>query len=132
MKKALFILLLLGFVSSSGVFAQKVPTYRIPSYNQPVCGLANFIPSFSGDPASSNGEKEKRSQNIAVHGTSGSYAIVWIYSLDGLDILGPYTVYAGDTLSVGIDDREWGVTIWSAFNIDVDVWVSGGAKTPGK
>ena len=62
----------------------------------------------------------------------GTYAGVEVYSLDGFDVLGPYIVYARDTLTVEIDEREWGVMIWPAFNIEVDVWVSGGAKTPGK
>jgi hypothetical protein len=76
--------------------------------------------------ALSGSTREKRSQNITIHGTAGSFAIAWIYSLDGLDVLGPYTIYAGETLSVPIDDREWGVIIQTSFEIQVDVWVSGG------
>jgi hypothetical protein len=53
-------------------------------------------------------------------------ATVCVYSLDGQTILGPYTVYGGEILSVPIDDREWGVYVESDDEITVDVWISTG------
>lgn len=40
-----------------------------------------------------------------------SEAIVYIFSLDGHEELGPFTVIEGETLVVNIDDREWSVRI---------------------
>jgi len=60
-------------------------------------------------------------------------ATVWVYSLDGETILGPYTVNGGDVLSVPIDDRDWGVLVSTDDDITVDVWIeSDGSKKPLK
>jgi len=116
-------LLLLGSTLSGQVF----PTYPIPSYNVAIGNYANFAPTKGTVfyPA-----KAKKEINTAVRGAAGSSANVWVYSLDGQDVLGPYTVYAGETLSVDIDDRQWGVLVQSAHDIVVDVWISEN-KSPG-
>ena len=55
--------------------------------------------------------------------TLSNMATVWIYSIDGLDILGPYYVTCGNTLEVEIDDREWGALVESDMDINVSVWI---------
>ena len=40
-----------------------------------------------------------------------SEATVKVYSLDGMDELGPYIVQEGITLTVDIDNREWSVLV---------------------
>jgi len=55
--------------------------------------------------------------------TLSNMATVWIYSLDGLDILGPYYLACGNTLEVEIDDREWGALVESDMDINVSVWI---------
>lgn len=40
-----------------------------------------------------------------------SWAVVVIYSTDGQDELGPYTVYEGTPLQMDIDEREWEVNV---------------------
>ena len=128
MKKVTLTVCLLILFSVSA-YLQNVPTYPIPSYNVNVNGTANFIP-FGSNLSTLGNTKEKRSQNVAVRGSYGSYATVWVYSLDGLDVLGPYVVYAGETLSVPIDDRDWGVLVQTSYEIQVDVYVTGGSKMP--
>ena len=57
---------------------------------------------------------EERQMIVKVEDESPSqstWAIVKIYSLDGLDELGPYTVNEGTLLYVTIDEREWGVKV---------------------
>jgi len=39
-------------------------------------------------------------------------------------VLGPSTVYAGETLDVPIDERDWGVIVQTSYEIQVDVWVT--------
>jgi hypothetical protein len=50
-------------------------------------------------------------------------ATVWIYSLDLQTVYGPYTVYGGETLSVGVDWGEWGAYVTTDDQIVVDVWI---------
>jgi hypothetical protein len=96
--------------------------YPIPSYNIQIYGAANFQENLK--PFKISGAKEKRIQNVAVSGSTGGKASVIIYSLDGRDVLGPYTVYVGETLSVEIDERDWGVLVESEDDIQVTVWIS--------
>ncbi|MEI6898765.1 MAG: hypothetical protein WCL00_02710, partial [Bacteroidota bacterium] len=125
MKKTIgFILfgLLFGIANLDG---QNIPTYPIPSYNISVDGYANFLNQHSN---SKNTSRGKRDANI--HLKSGSVgnpnceATVWVYSLDQTTILGPYTVNCGETLTVEIDEREWGVLVESEEEVIVDVWYS--------
>ncbi|RLD84778.1 MAG: hypothetical protein DRJ10_00255 [Bacteroidetes bacterium] len=56
--------------------------------------------------------------------TSTATAEVEIYSLDGVDVLGPYTVTEGEDLVVDIDEREWSVsTLQTSQNSEVTYWV---------
>jgi len=50
-------------------------------------------------------------------------ATVWVYSLDGQTVYGPYTMHGGDILRVEIDDREWGAYVVSNDLVTVDVWI---------
>jgi len=127
--KQLKVILIIAMLLSTGLSGQNIPTYPIPSYNVPIVNYGNFVPALV---LARNPTKAKKEVNVTIHGSMGAYASVEVYSLDGFDVLGPYIVYAGDTLTVEIDEREWGVMIWSSFNIEADVWFSGGDKTPGK
>lgn len=59
-------------------------------------------------------------------GTKSCTATVWVYSLDQTTVLGPYTVTCGQTLSVPIDERQWGVLVESEEEVIVDVWIETG------
>ena len=105
------------FGEFQNVFAQ----YPIPSNNVSVRERANF--------QESQPERGKRKINVWVQCNGSGFvgtcqATVWIYSLDGQTVFGPYTVYGGETLTIPIDDREWGVYIQTNNNITVDVWTS--------
>jgi hypothetical protein len=119
--KKLFIFLSLFFLIILSSFGQNIPLYPIPSYNIPVYGMARFEPSLS---SGNNQTRGKTIQNVIIRGGTGAHAHVWIYSLDGQDILGPYLVYPGQPLSVEIDQREWGVLVETEDEIDVSVWVT--------
>ena len=51
------------------------------------------------------------------------YANVLIYSLNHQSVLGPYRVLCGETLSVEIDNREWGVSITTNNSVLSSVWI---------
>jgi hypothetical protein len=40
-------------------------------------------------------------------------------------------MHGGETLTVEIDSREWGVLVQSEDHITVDVWISEATKKPG-
>jgi len=129
--KKFILFTILGILVSFGSKSQSIPTYPIPSWNIAVNGQAQFVPGQFSQISNSN-PKGKIFINVTVHGASGTHAHVWVYSLDGLNVLGPYTVYAGETLTVEIDDREWGAYVQSESDITVDVWTSFGSKFPSK
>lgn len=73
----------------------------------------------------------KRVMIIKANGVPSTTATVNLYSLDGLNVLGPYIMHGGETLMVEIDSREWGVLVQSEDHITVDVWISEATKKPG-
>ena len=119
MKKS-FCLLFLMLLSFSS-FSQGIPQYGIPSTTIPIYGPTLFSPTIH---SAQTGNREKKKINTSIHGVPASNAMVIVYSLDGLNTMGPYTVNAGETLSVEIDDRDWGVAVNSDDDITVDVWIS--------
>ena len=123
MKKKFLILILSVLVCGSSLLAQ----YPIPSFNVPVHFKADFQEQLQRSP---DQVLEKRTVHIRVSCIGGSItncsANVWVYSLDGHDILGPFTVNGGETLDVEIDEREWGAYVVSDDAITVDVWIDGG------
>lgn len=53
-----------------------------------------------------------------------SWVTVIVYSLDGQDELGPYTVTEGTPLEVIIDERLWGVRVTSySEGAYISVWI---------
>ena len=125
MKKVIVISLFFAFLSIS-LLAQAVKPWPIPSFMVPIdSSFARFqedIHRYSTDAS-----REKRDIHVKIIGHSSKTQIcqaqVWIYSLDGLDILGPYTVFCGGTLVVEIDGREWGVLVQTNSSVLVDVWI---------
>ena len=45
------------------------------------------------------------------------------------DILGPFLITSDETLTIPIDDREWGVFISSDDHVYVDIWTSTSSAT---
>jgi hypothetical protein len=125
MNARLLITLVLFMACLSTVKSQNIPTYPIPSYNILVDGTANFRNALTQKDTCKN-FKEKRDANIhlksASIGNPDCRATVWVYSLDLSTILGPYQVSCGETLTVPIDEREWGVIVQSDSDVIVDVW----------
>ena len=120
MKKILFVLVLFNVFSLS-MNAQ----YPIPSFKIPVYPKATFEETHNSFPPADN-VLEKR--DIHVRSTCGvsdnveCTALVWVYSLDGQTVLGPYTLHCNETLIIGIDCREWGVLVETNCEMTIDVW----------
>ena len=105
------------------VSAQITRPYPIPSFNVLVDPSAVF------QETTNSSFKGKR--NIKIHvsspqnnDTSSCFANVMVYSLDMQDALGPFHVDCGETLTVPIDEREWGVYVLSDTPVIVSVWIT--------
>ena len=130
MKKIFFITsLLVSSLLSTRAYSQGVPVYPIPSYNVSVNGYANFREDYySQHPNLTEG---KREMNVQIKsGTQDCQATVWVYSLDRTIILGPYDANCDNIVQVEIDDREWGVLVYSESTISVDVYIDSGEQLP--
>lgn len=100
--------------------------YPIPSYNVPVSYRACFEESTTNEnpQTTSRGKRMMKIQSSC----SGVNATIceakgWVYSLDGLTVLGPFTLGCNETISVEIDEREWGVLIETDCDMNISVWI---------
>ena len=128
MKKILCFLFLL-FAAITSNYAQ----HPIPSYGVKVNPTAAFTEQ-SNCLLKAAGIMAKREINIKVtcSGTLSCNANIWIYSLDGQNIYGPFQVAGGETFTFPIDDREWGVLVESEDDVLVDVWIDNGEEVQGE
>ena len=125
MKKMLLLSFLFSFLGFA-IHAQIEKPFPIPSYKIAVdSGYAQFREDFHRNKPDAS--RQKRDMHVKI--TSNNPIIlqcqaqVLVYSLDGLDILGPYTVLCGGMLVVEIDERQWGVLVQTNASILTDVWI---------
>jgi hypothetical protein len=120
-KRILFFIGFLGIVLTS--YAQ----YPIPSYNVPVFPNATFKDQCKTTSFKKDAPMRKRRiivQTSQLMPDSGSNVItVYVCRLDKSIILGPFYMDNNSTISVEIDDQEWGVAVHSQNEIDVSVWI---------
>jgi hypothetical protein len=122
MKIIFFTMALLSGLMISTVKGQNYKPYPIPSYNVIVDDPAAFQETA---PATN---RAKRDVKVTIKpgmctDTTTCYAEVLVYSTDHQTILGPYIVYCGETLTVPIDERAWGVVVTSETAVEVSVWI---------
>jgi hypothetical protein len=130
MKKRTFILFFFLALASNYLHAQN----PIPSLNIPVNVRANFQELKNGINYQMKNDRGRRILHVdAQHGSSilANCGQVWVYSLDGLDVIGPFPLCAGGSLSVEIDNRDWGALVESDAHLVVDVWIEEDAKKIG-
>jgi hypothetical protein len=124
MKKFMFLTFVCAMLFSTfKVQAQAPRPYTIPSYNIGVNGLANFQESTLGDSTYLYGKKFLRVRTTWMSSLSSCNLAVYVYSLDGLDYTGPYSVSSGQVLSVEADNRTWGVLVQAECDVQSDVWI---------
>lgn len=108
---------ILGFliIGAFFPFSEAKAQYSIPAYDVLIVNVDTYFEegsksSFYFVPTI----REERQLIIKVEDNEPSettWATVIVYSLDGFDELGPYTVYEGSPLPVTIDERDWGVRV---------------------
>jgi hypothetical protein len=122
MKKFLLLTVLLFFISSIAALAYE----PIPSYKVPIMHHQNFLEkrtTLDGDPAP-KGKRDMNIQSSASTNGKPTLVIVWVYSQDGRDILGPYYIMAGQLLTVPVDEREWGVFVICDDHVYISVYTT--------
>lgn len=94
--------------------------YPIPSYKVEVNGRALFEEMTT--------HKGKKDGNVKIQcntvAEAGCPVRVYFFTLDRTTVLGPYCVSCGETLTIPLDEREWGVYVESEIIVTVDVWFS--------
>jgi len=122
MKKSLFIL-----ICCFGIAFNTYAQYPIPSYNVPVFPRATFSQGLITPLQQRYAPMEKRRLGIHVSqliaDTVSNSVIIYVYSLDGQTILGPFYLTGNETIYVDIDDRLWGVLVESESKVKVSVWI---------
>jgi hypothetical protein len=132
MKKILFLTFLFLVAQSITLRAEQ----PIPSRHARIYHKGNFREHHENgghSPFMLKGTKEKRDMEIQVNSSTGNVprnaVMVYVYSSDMKDIIGPFFVNSGETLTVPVDDRDWGVYIESNDHVYVDVWSSDSSAT---
>jgi len=128
MKKLSIILLLvlLGNLASFGDGAIK--QYPIPSFGQKIIGTSAFAESATA-PGNDHYKRQMNVQSTTISPKVGECTITaWLIANGGLNVLGPFTVDCGETLSVPIDNQRWSVVIQSDYPVSVDVWIDSGSS----
>lgn len=121
MKKIMLFGILLFFVSFLKINAQGIKTYPIPSYNILSNGSSNFKEMVAKNILfQSRGHREV---NVKNSGGQLCPIQIWVYSIDGQSILGPFTVNPDETIRIEIDEREWGVYSESECEAIISVWI---------
>ncbi|MEI6143880.1 MAG: hypothetical protein WCP85_31670 [Mariniphaga sp.] len=124
MKKFMFMLFVCAiFNSTHYAYTQTSKPYPIPSYNVNINGIANFQETNSS--SYPDGKRQLQAESSCFKSLSSCVINMYVYSLDGLDCLGPYFLSCEQTLSVEIDDRAWGVVVQSECDVQVSVWIDG-------
>jgi hypothetical protein len=126
MKKLYFISLLIFYFLPGQTFSQATNYYPIPSFNIQISGNAYF----EENNLSQNLQNESRGRRVIKAGAQNTLmnfgteqAIVWFYSLDKQDILGPFDLLEGEVVSQEIDDRLWGARVTTDSEMVVSVWI---------
>jgi len=127
MKKHVSILVLL-FIGIIYPFSNARAQYPIPSFKVTLEQVnTTFEEDSENDLFSKTVSREERQLVIEVVDdipSQLSWAIVVVYSIDGLDELGPYTAYEGFPLRVDIDEREWGINVTDFLEgCTVSTWI---------
>ena len=137
MKELATILLLITAslcITSNASAQNPIPSYNVPILVEPTtfeegASSTNFVvqSNHRTNIIITNCSEEERKMVVKVIKPSqaeGASAVVYIYSLDEQDILGPFTVTHEAQLEQAIDEREWGVEVVSATEgCEISTWI---------
>lgn len=124
MKKVILIAAIILFTGFNGLVAQNYTINPIPSFNVP---LSTTNTAFQEVKTKGIPGREKRDMEVEISTSSTStasiFATVWVVKKNSAQILGPYTIYPEEPLTVPIDAGEWGTVINCQWNVTASVWI---------
>jgi hypothetical protein len=125
MKKISLFSVILFFTGLNISLAQLAKVNPIPYYNYP---LTEQYAGFQ-EPGPDGETREKRDMEVEVTTMSDGegrdiFATVWIVKKTGNKVLGPYTVFCDEILSVELPRGKWGVIVNCTWDVNVSVWIS--------
>jgi hypothetical protein len=131
--KKIFLLVLFAISGGITQLSAQIPIpFPIPSYDVHVNSISDFHEYMMNPYFPSLNSKGERVLVVKVKGLSSNIATIWVYSLDGLDRIGPFYVHGGEMIRVPIDNREWGTSVECEDPVDVDIWIDWEAKGAGE
>ena len=126
MRKVLLFAISIFMISAISVQAGN----PIPSFNFQLKKNANFQETNFGT-GHSDLSKDRRDMNVSNDspggnkpGTGSGWISVMIYRLDHSIVRGPFFIRAGETLTIPIDGKPWGVFAHSPHKTIISVWTS--------
>jgi hypothetical protein len=130
MKKVILFSIILFFAGLNVSKAQLAKVNPIPFYNYYMTEqYAAFQEQGTGE------TREKRDMNVTVvpssDGITDIFATVTLVKKNGTQVLGPYTVYANETLTVELPKGKWGVIVNSSNELFVSVWIGNNPPPAG-
>lgn len=119
--KKLFFLLILGLAGTNLAMAQ----FPIPSYNATADNRTTFTEQAVGFKAKSALDSKRVLIVQRPHNKTLSDSVMFYAgSLDGTTTLGPYYISSGQTVYIEIDDRSWGIIVYTENEIVLNVWIT--------
>jgi hypothetical protein len=130
MKKIILFSVILFLTGLNVSLAQMVKVNPIPFYDYYMTEQYSAFQEKGTDET-----REKRDMNVAVipssDGITDIFATVTLVKKNGTQVLGPYTVYANETLTVELPKGKWGVIVNSGFDLFVSVWIGNNRSPAG-
>jgi hypothetical protein len=127
MKKIILLTAAIFFTSIGSLLAQNYPINPIPSYNFQLSEKQAVFGEIKQPNKIVTPGREKRDMDVIISTTNHCpipvYAKVWVVKKQGNVVLGPFTVFNNQHLSVGIDNGKWGVIVKCNWEVYVDVWI---------
>jgi len=120
MKKIIFLTTVFLLAGITTLWAIK----PIPSYNVPIFRQQTFVEKRTSQDPSPKGKRDMnvKSTVTSTNKPTPTLVVVYIFSMDGRDVMGPYTLVNNQTLTVTVDEREWGVYAVSDDHVELSVW----------
>jgi hypothetical protein len=124
MKKVILLTAIMLFSGLNGLLAQHPQINPIPCFGYQLTALNT---GFQESKMHGTPTREKRDMEVVISTSSTNpipeFARVWVVKDNGAVVLGPFTIFVDEPLTVPIDNGQWGVIIRSDFDLITSVWI---------
>lgn len=110
-------------MATHNAYSQSPVSYPIPSYDVLINGRAIFQESYGIAGNNTDGKKTISVISAAYNTIAPKSITVYVYSLDGLSCLGPFSFSVGQSFYIEVDNRNWGVQIQTIDLVEISVFI---------